>query len=735
MKTRLSTLFLLASAFTVAQGQVLIRVQQGNNITQVANGGTVTVNSTGVAQPKTLVVTVTYTGTTSISFSQSPQILGSPDFTISRAPAGSTSLGPNQSLTMELRYLPSSSQQALSELDYPFTIAGAASSDPSQPSTSTPGLLVLGLNGLTPEYSLNYSLSLDSNVIGLPPNGVLPFTDTPVNNTTLASMALVNRGSGSGQVMSITTTGDAFSLVSLPLIPTQLAAGGGLQFQVRYRPRQAGTDTGTLSITFEGGSTYTVSLRGRGIASYLTYSLVPSSGAPQPLTPNQTIELPGAPVNGKSSVFIKIQNTSGLDITVSSIAVTGAAFQVSGLPFLPLTMPPGDTQLFTLTFAPTEVGPQSGRLRIGNDTFDLVGNQQSSRLTYSYTGASGVTPLLPQGSLIFPNLQVGRTSTAPFTIRNEGTAAAVVSSVAILPPGAGKPVFTLVGLPALPATIQPNETLSFTVQFAPTTTSLATATLRIDSDTFTLSGVGTTPDPLPSYTFQGPASAQPFQQPTIGLTLASAYAVNLTGTLTLSTASDIATDDPSVQFVSGSRVANFTIPAGSTTAVFAGGSTQIRFQTGSVAGTIFVTPAFATEGGLDLTPDKPKQFQVSLAATAPQVLDLSIGSRTGTGFTLLLTGNTTTRSLSKITISFKGKPGYNFPQTEFSQDLTTKSYVWFSSTSAQAFGGQFQIQVPFTLTNSDSSSSATQPIQAIESVTVTVTNSVGASTAVTVPVS
>ena len=734
MKTRLSTLFLLAAAFTVAQGQVLIRVQQGNNISQVANGGTVTVNSTGVSQPKTLVVTVTYTGTTSISFPQAPQILGSPDFTVTSAPAGA-GLGPNQSLTMELRYLPTSSQQALSELDYPFLVAGAASTDPTQPTTSTPGLLVLGLNGLTPEYSLNYSLSLDSNIVSLPAGGVLPFTDTTVNTSTLASMALVNRGSGTGQVLSVTTTGDAFSLVSLPLLPSQLTSSGNLQFQVRYRPRQAGTDTGTLSITFEGGTTYTVTLRGRGIASYLTYSLVPASGTPQPLTPNQTIQMPVAAVNGKSSVFIKIQNNSGLDISLSSIAATGTAFQVSGLPFLPLTMPPGDTQLFTLTFAPTEVGAQTGRLRIGNDTFDLVGNELSSRLTYSYNGPSGVTPLASLGSLIFPNLQVGRTSTVQFTVRNEGLSAAVLSSVAILPPGTGKPVFTLVGLPAMPATIQPNETLSFTIQFAPLTTSLATATLRIDSDTFTLSGVGTTPDPLPSFTFQGPTSAQPFQQPTIGLTLASAYSVALTGTLTLSTASDIATDDPSVQFVSGGRVATFTIPAGSTTAVFAGGSTQIRFQTGSVAGTIFVTPAFATEGGLNLTPENPTQFQVSLAAAAPQVLDLSIGSRTGTSFTVLLTGNTTTRSLSKVTVSFKGKSGYNFPQTEFSQDLTTKSYTWFSSDTAQAFGGQFQIQIPFTLSNSDSSSSATQPVDAIESVTVTVTNSVGASASVTAPIS
>jgi hypothetical protein len=740
MKALLSTLFLfpLLAAFTAVQGQVLIRVQQGNNVAQVANGGTVTVNSTGVSQAKTLVVTITYIGSTTLGFSQAPVMLGSPDFTITRYPTPNTTLNPNQSLTMELRYLPSSSQQALSALDYSFLQSNPPSTDPKIPDPlPTPGLITIGLNGTTPEYSLYYSSSLDGNVLGLPPDGVLSFTDTAVNSATLSALVLFNRGSGSGQVQSITTSGDAFSLVSLPLLPTSLVQLGNLQFQVRYRPRQAGNDTGSLSIAFDGGDTYTITLKGKGIASYLSYTLVPPNGTPQSLVPNQTIQVPSVAVNSKTSLTIKLQNNSGLDITVNSIVVSGTAYQIADLPFFPLSMPPGDTQYFTLTFAPTQTGVQTGRLRIGNDTFELSGEGtgSSSSVSYSYSSSSGVTPVTPAGNIVFANLRVGQASTVQFTIQNTGSAATSLSSVVILPSGTGKPVFTLANLPALPAAIQPDASVTFVLQFAPLTTGLATASLRVNSDTFTLSGVGTAPDPLPSFTFQGPASAAPFQQPGIGLTLASAYPMALNGTLTLSTTSDIAVSDPAVQFISGGRVASFTIPAGSTTAVFANGATQLKFQTGSVAATIFVTPSFATQGGLDLTPDSPKQFQVSLAASAPQVLGLSVDARTANGFTVQVIGNTTTRSLSKITVSFKGKPGYNFTQTDFSSDLTTKSYSWFGSQTSQSFGGQFQIQVPFTLTNSDTSSSAIQPIQTIESVTVTVTNSVGSSTSVTVPIS
>jgi hypothetical protein len=598
-------------------------------------------------------------------------------------------------------------------------------------------LVTIGLNGTTPEYSLYYSSSLDGNVVGLPHDGVLSFTDTAVNSATLSSIVLFNRGSGNGQVQSITTTGDAFSLLSLPLLPTSLVPLGNLQFQVRYRPRQAGNDTGTLNITFEGGETYSVALKGKGIASYLSYTLVPPNGTPAALVPGQTIQVPSIAVNSKTSLSIKLQNNSGLDITVNSIAVSGTAYQIADLPFLPLSMPPGDTQYFTLTFAPTQTGVQTGRLRIGNDTFELSGEGtgSSSSVSYSYTSSTGVTPVSPSGNIVFANLRVGQSSTIQFTVQNTGSAATALSSVAVLPSGTGKPSFTLASLPALPATIQPNESVSFVVRFTPLTTGLITASLRVNSDTFTLSGVGTTPDPLPDFTFQGPSSTQPFQQPAVGLTLASAYPMTLTGTLTLSTTSDIAVSDPAVQFITGGRVAAFTIPAGSTTAVFANGATQLKFQTGSVAATIFVTPAFATQGGLDLTPDNPKQFQLSLAPSAPQILGLSIDSRTANGLTIQVIGNTTTRSLSKITVSFKGKPGYNFSQTDFSSDLTTKSYSWFGSQTSQSFGGQFQILVPFTLSNSDTSSSAIQPIQTIESVTVTVTNSVGSSTSVTIPVS
>jgi hypothetical protein len=208
--------------------------------------------------------------------------------------------------------------------------------------------------------------------------------------------------------------------------------------------------------------------------------------------------------------------------------------------------------------------------------------------------------------------------------------------------------------------------------------------------------------------------------------------VTLVGTLTLSAESDSFVADPSVLFSTGSRTATFRIPAGTTRAVFSNGATEIRYQTGSVAGTITLTPSFASEGGMDLTPGNPKTLRATLAASAPKLVNLSVDSRTANGFTLQATGYTTTRSLTKATVSFKGKTGYNFSGTTFSFDLTSSSFLWFTSQASAAFGGQFNVQLPFALSTSDRATDALPPIQAIESVTVTLSNEKGASSSVTV---
>src|SRR5262249_31245236 len=147
---------------------------------------------------------------------------------------------------------------------------------------------------------------------------------------------------------------------------------------------------------------------------------------------------------------------------------------------------------------------------------------------------------------------------------------------------------------------------------------------------------------------------------------------------------------------------------------FPGGATQIQLQTGTVAGAILVTPSFAVNS-INLTPANPATLRLDVAKAAPVLLSGSIPARTNTAFTISVDGYTTTRSLTTANFTFTGINGETLGQSSI--DLSGSSKIWFGSASSNASGGQFSIQVPFTLSTQ---ASTTDLVALVKSVTVTV---------------
>lgn len=724
----LSLVLLALSAQSPLLAQVLIRVSQANQIVPVANGGSVTVASTGVGQQTPVTLSVTYTGTgTSLTFRGAPELLGSTEFTFLDPPPSNLSLGPGQTATFRVAFTPTSSQITSADfnLDYTETFP--------EPVAPRSGVVAVGLNGVTPDLRLAYGFAVDGNVVPLPEqDAVIPFLPTPINSTTTASLILANRGSGPGRLISATVSGDAFSILSLPFLPATLAANGSLQFQIRYRPRGVATDTGTLTLTYGSGQTYTVALTGSGVASYFSYELLPPDQPSRPIEPNTVVVLPSTRLGERSTSWVRLTNTSAFDLNVAAIAVTGAGFSLTDVPFLPLVVAPGDSQFFSIVFTPTQAGRQTGRLRVGNDTFELAGEAIGPVLSYSYQTTAGVSPVQPLEAIVFTGVNVGDVSTVDFTIENRGSAPAPIANIGIA--SDTRNVFSIVGLPPLPSSIAPGQSVTFRIQYKPVNQGAANATLLVNGVAFPLVAIANDLVPLPDFTITGPTTVQAFEQPRVGLTLASPYPVTLRGVLTITPESDNSTPDPAVQFSSGGRQASFTIPAGSTQAVFFNGATDIRFQAGSVAGGFFLQATFVTPGGLDLTPETPRVLRIALPATAPRILTATVAERTDTTLAIDVSGVTSTRSLTRMDVTFKGKPGFNLPQTTFTLDLTGPSLLWFSIPGSSGFGGQFTARVPFVLSTSSTSSDAVPPTRAIESVSLTITNDRGTSSSVTVMV-
>ena len=140
---------------------------------------------------------------------------------------------------------------------------------------------------------------------------------------------------------------------------------------------------------------------------------------------------------------------------------------------LPLTLNPGTSTSATITFAPTGAGNFSGSV-----TFTTTANQTNSTVVLNLSGA-GVTPgtLSPNpSSLAFGSVPVGSNSSKSETLSNTGGAAVTISQAT--PSGAG---FSVSGL-TLPATLNANQSVTFTVTFAPASAGAVNGSLSIVSD-------------------------------------------------------------------------------------------------------------------------------------------------------------------------------------------------------------------------------------------------------------
>lgn len=575
-----------------------------------------------------------------------------------------------------------------------------------------------------PDFKLTYFFQTDGNVTTLDSGGRLVFPATKVNATATAVVALANYGSGGGYVSSISLTGQNFQLTGMAPLPVLVGPGKELRFGVAYSPTRLETSTGVLKIVLDD-RTLVIDLSGTSTGPMFAYAVV-NNGFAGSFYPRDTVSVPETALRETSSLAVQIRNAGNADGTITAIFVTGQGFQLSNLPILPAILSPNATVQFNLTFTPSQPGPSNGRLQIGTDTFDLIASGKGPKLLYSYIGDAGSVAIQDTRTVLWGRVQVGQTSQVDFVVRNEGTGAATISSVAIVD---ARSAYRLVNIPEFPATVAPGSELSFSLLFSPSALGDNVARLRVDSETFNLVGSGTPPPPLPAVELKGPTQAlEPLQQPALGLTLASPYPLPLSGTLTLTVNSSSFSVDPAVQFATGGRSVAFTIPAKATEAQFPSG-TDIRLQTGTVAGTINVTAAFATESGINVTPDSPPTISFQIPAAPPRVLDVQLDTRTTSGFSIVVTGLSTTRSLTQLELEFASSSKYIVPTGRFTLNVESASSAWYRSTESQTYGSLFTARIPFTFQGPGGSTSLDQVFQ---SISATLTNEKGRSNSLSV---
>jgi len=192
----------------------------------------------------------------------------------------------------------------------------------------------------------------------------------------------------------------------------------------------------------------------------------------------------GDVVVGHTSVqSVTVSNLGDTSVNISRAAISGRGFQlVGGIP--PGAVAAGESLSLQLQFTPASFGATTGVVTLVSDPTDTP-----LKISLHGTGARPGLNVSP-GSLVFPEVPVGQSSTENITLTNSGAGSVAINPATIS--GAG---FSVSGLSA-PATLAPGKAILVAVKFAPTAPGAISGTISIGNNTgnapvaISLSGVG-----------------------------------------------------------------------------------------------------------------------------------------------------------------------------------------------------------------------------------------------------
>jgi hypothetical protein len=458
---------------------------------------------------------------------------------------------------------------------------------------------------------------------------------------------------------------------------------------------------------------YSASLQVNTINVTLTATTVPGAASAQLtlVTWNGTAETPvGATYNvgnvtegTSSSVVFRIVNSGTASVTVTTLALSGIGFTLSGAPSGQPIIAPANFLEFTVYFSSATQTPAmySASLQVNTINVILIATTVPGP---ELTILSGPCTASSSVAISFGNIQNGSLHLCNFSLSNPNPQTLTISTLSVTGGFQGAQI------PPTPLTLPPGQAITFVAQVTPPcgTTSIS-GSILVGTQTFALTAAGFNPLlPAPSISFDATTFASA-QQHAVSISLPTPAACAASGYLNLgfAVARSVTgvTDDTSVVFLQGStRSLPFSVAANQT-AVSIDGESAAMFQTGSTEGTLTFTMSGAQFSGNPTT--------TITIPPAPITIDAATASNQVMGqLNIEVVGFDNTYSAGPMTFTFfdtTGKP----IGSPVSVDFTAQFQGFFTG---QLSGSSFLLGVSFPVVGNQA---------LVGTVQVTLTNAAG----------
>jgi hypothetical protein len=496
----------------------------------------------------------------------------------------------------------------------------------------------------------------------------ISFGSIAVGKQSTQTVSVTNSGLTALNITQAIVSNSQFSISGLTT-PLALAVGQSSSFTVAVNPNAAGSLTGTMTVTGNSGSSPVVA----------NLSATAVSAQPQLSIGSSPISFGTVAAGSKGTASLVLNNSGGAPLTVSSIAVSGTGFSLSGVS-TPDSIAAGQSAQATVTFAPTAAGNDSGVITItSNDP-----THPTLTVTLSGTASAASAQLSASPStLAFGNVNAGSSSSKLVTLTNSGNESLTISSLSV-----NATNFTTSGL-NLPLTLGAGKMATLNILFGPGGSESVSGNITVETSQGTsaviaVSGTGVQQQPALTITpsgasfgdvSDGSSSTQTIQLKNSG-----------TGTLSVTQAS-----------VSGSAftISGLTLPisltagqSSSFTVKFAPQSAGTQSGTVSVASNAPASPTVVDLSGTGMA----TTLSLSLSSSTLNFGNVNSGSSSALAETITNTGNGNVQILS---IAESGS-GFTLAGVSVPATLKPGQTLTFDVNFAPATGGNDSGKVTVT---------------------------------------